>query len=85
VIHTFRRFEFTAGAILPSIALFRYGHQQDFRAWKIGVSFSGVAATARNVRRIPTNEAQVRPLTDLEQEMQREVWLQAVDTAPMGK
>jgi hypothetical protein len=34
---------------------------------------------------IPTNEAQVRPLTDLEPEQQREVWLQAVDSAPMGK
>ena len=34
---------------------------------------------------IPTNEAQVRPLTDLEPEQQRKVWLQAVNNAPMGK
>src|SRR5271166_3672214 len=34
---------------------------------------------------IPTNEAQVRPLTDLEPEQQRKVWLQAVNGAPMGK
>jgi hypothetical protein len=34
---------------------------------------------------IPTNEAQIRPLTDLEPEQQREVWLQSVNSAPMGK
>ena len=32
---------------------------------------------------ILTNEAQVRPLTDLEPEQRREVWLQAVNGAPM--
>jgi hypothetical protein len=30
-------------------------------------------------------KAQVRPLTDLEPEQQRKVWLQAVNSAPMGK
>jgi N6-adenosine-specific RNA methylase IME4 len=33
----------------------------------------------------PANEAQVRPLTGLEPEQQREVWLEAVETAPNGK
>jgi hypothetical protein len=33
----------------------------------------------------PTNERQVRPLTDLEPEQQREVWKEAVETAPNGK
>ena len=33
----------------------------------------------------PTNERQVRPLTDLEPEQQREVWKEAVKTAPNGK
>src|SRR5271166_3117778 len=34
---------------------------------------------------IPTNEAQVRPLTDLKPEQQREVWLQALNNSSMGK
>ena len=33
----------------------------------------------------PTHESQVRPLTSLEPEQQREVWKKAVDTAPDGK
>ena len=34
---------------------------------------------------LPENEAQTRPLADLEPEQQREVWLKAVNTAPAGK
>jgi protein gp37 len=34
---------------------------------------------------LPENERQVRPLTDLEPAQQREVWRQAVSTAPAGK
>jgi hypothetical protein len=33
----------------------------------------------------PANESQVRPLTRLEPELQREAWEKAVDTAPEGK
>jgi len=33
----------------------------------------------------PANEAQARPLAGLEPEQQREVWKQAVETAPEGK
>jgi hypothetical protein len=34
---------------------------------------------------LPTNEAQVRALTDLKPEQQREVWTEAAKTAPNGK
>ena len=33
----------------------------------------------------PANEAQARPLTALSPDLQREVWREAVDTAPNGK
>ncbi len=34
---------------------------------------------------LPTNEAQARPLTRLEPEVQRQAWQEAVETAPNGK
>lgn len=34
---------------------------------------------------LPTHEAQIRPLTRLQPDLQREAWLQAVDNAPHGK
>jgi hypothetical protein len=34
---------------------------------------------------LPTNEAQIRPLTKFDPERQREVWSQAVKSAPQGK
>lgn len=46
------------------------------------------AKTADNLLPIgntPVNEAQARPLTRLEPEKQREVWQEAVETAPGGK
>jgi len=34
---------------------------------------------------LPTNEAQIRPLTGLQPDLQREAWLQAVENSPHGK
>ncbi|NBD18965.1 MAG: hypothetical protein GVY04_23385 [Cyanobacteria bacterium] len=34
---------------------------------------------------LPTNEAQIRPLTRLQPDLQREAWLQAVENSPYGK
>jgi len=34
---------------------------------------------------LPTNEAQIRPLTRLQPNLQREAWLQAVENSPHGK
>lgn len=34
---------------------------------------------------LPTSERQTRPLANLEPEMQREVWQEAVQTAPAGR
>ena len=60
--------------------------------WKMARNYANklilAAVTVANLGTIvpiPTNEAQIRPLTDLEPDQQRKVWLQAVDSAPMGK
>jgi hypothetical protein len=60
--------------------------------WKMARNYANklilaavVVANLGTIVPIPTNEAQIRPLTDLEPEQQREVWLQAVNSAPMGK
>jgi len=39
---------------------------------------------SKNSQALPENEAQVRPLTKLPPTTQREVWQEAVDTAPQG-
>ncbi len=49
----------------------------------------GASIVVKNVRNcaqiLPTNEAQARPLTGLQPDIQRQVWTQAVATAPEGK
>lgn len=44
-----------------------------------------VASNLLPIGNIPATESQVRPLTNLEPEEQREVWSKAVDTAPDGR
>src|SRR5689334_1251479 len=44
-----------------------------------------VVDNLRPIGRIPDNESQVRPLIGLPLETQREVWQEAVETAPDGK
>lgn len=47
---------------------------------------AGVVENVSNWTQIlPTNEAQVRPLTGLSPETQAQVWQQVIDTAPAGK
>lgn len=50
------------------------------------IAAAGVFENVNNcLQPAPANEAQVRPLVQLEPEQQREAWQQAVDTAPNGK
>ena len=44
-----------------------------------------VANVNHGLQLLPTNERQIRPLTSLEPEQQREAWARAVETAPEGK
>ncbi len=55
------------------------------RAYQIIDAAKVVAALSTNVDTLPGNEAQVRPLTALPPEQQREAWTLAVETAPGGK
>lgn len=66
------------------------GYSRDY--WKMARNYANklilaavVVVNLGTTVPIPTNEAQVGPLTDLEPEQQREVWLQSVNSAPMGK
>lgn len=65
-----------------------------FERWGISINYAGklilAAKTVENLKTgtivpLPANEGQVRPLTSLEPEEQREVWKHAVNTAPNGK
>jgi len=49
------------------------------------IAASGVVENVNNCLQKPTTESQVRPLTKLEPEQQKEVWEKAVQTAPEGK
>jgi len=49
------------------------------------IAASGVVENVNNCLQKPTTESQVRPLTKLEPEQQKEVWEKAVQTAPDGK
>ena len=57
-------------------------------ARRTAYQYMDAAQAAENVRNCaqisPANEAQARPLTQLEPEQQRAVWQQAVETAPLG-
>lgn len=55
------------------------------RAYQLIDAAGVVAGLSTNVDTVPTSESQVRPLTKLEPEKQREAWSQAVATAPEGK
>lgn len=49
------------------------------------IEAAAVADNLLPIGNIPATESQARPLTTLEPEQQREVWRQAVETAPNGK
>lgn len=51
----------------------------------IAKNLSTIVDKSENNHNLPTNEAQVRPLTKLKPEEQKEVWKEAVETAPNGK
>lgn len=63
------------------------------RRWEMGRSYVNKLIAASEVVQdlgttvptLPTNEAQARPLACLPSETRREVWQEAVDTAPNGK
>lgn len=55
------------------------------RARQLIASAQVVAAVESVTTVTPANEAQTRPLASLEPEQQREVWKEAVETAPEGK
>jgi len=44
-----------------------------------------IVSNLNNCSETPSHESQVRPLTGLEPEQQREVWKEAVNSAPNGK
>jgi hypothetical protein len=44
-----------------------------------------LAVQSSTIVEVPANEAQVRPLVQLKSDQQREVWQEAVQTAPKGK
>lgn len=64
-----------------------------YRAMKAAEVFDNLVASIKmspigdkfNPKILPTNEAQIRPLTRLRPDLQRQAWWQAVDHAPQGK
>jgi len=63
----------------------RWGFTKTYANYQIAAAEVRANLTTIVVKQLPQNEAQIRPLTSLEPDQQREVWQRAVETAPNGK
>lgn len=86
----FNQWKANLGTIVPKT----HGTFEDYcrDRWNMGRTYahyliesSKVINNVHNCEQIPANERQIRPLTKLEPELQKEAWTKVVETAPEGK